>query len=285
MPCLQSETNTGYVQVGQLILDRLKEIKAVIDTNQPSTLAPLDAHMTGVASDVHLCAEFGQSLAERKSARRQQSTGRQQLQVAMLTTWPPTACGLATFARASVKSLKKTLPQGSKITVFPLVPDAGIVEQHDDQYVHSTIRRSNIRDYITVAEHLNKHRYDVVILQHEFGIWGGTEGAYVVCLARMLKIPTVAVIHTLSDNLRDNNRYVLFHLANSVDRVVVMSTASRNALGSYHAVAKSKVSVIPHGVPRLPMVSMPIQLTKYRHMLCLRQAYGSFTCLNQPCIL
>jgi hypothetical protein len=70
----------------------------------------------------------------------------------------------------------------------------------------------------------------------------------------MLAMPAVAVVHTLSDNLYDPHHYNLFHLANAVDRMVVMSPASRNAMGSYHAVAKGRVAVIPHGVPRIQQV-------------------------------
>ncbi len=245
------------LQVGQIILDRLKGIEASMKADKPPAKPPkpLDAHMTGVAPDVHVCAEYGLPLATRRASRKALASSTRQLKVAMVTTWPPTACGLATFAKASIKSLQKVLPEGSQLTVFPLVPDEGIVNAFTDKYVGVTIRKSNVRDYINAADYINRRGYDVVVLQHEFGIWGGTEGTYVVCFARMLEVPVVAVVHTLSDNLQDNNRYVLFHLANNVDRVVVMSTASRNALGSYHAVAKSQVSVIPHGVPHMPEVS------------------------------
>ena len=75
-----------------------------------------------------------------------------------------------------------------------------------------------------------------------------------MCFARLLAPPSVAVVHTLSDNLYDPHHFNLFHLANAVDRVVVMSGASRNALGSYHAVAPERVAVMPHGVPNIQQV-------------------------------
>ncbi len=139
--------------------------------------------------------------------------------------------------------------------MFPLVPDAGIDMHGKDRLVARTIRRDNLQDYMAAAHYINENKFHVVLMQHEFGIWGGTFGSYAICFARMLRPASVAVVHTLSDNLYDQHHYNLFQLANAVDRVVVMSPASRNAMGTYHAVAKSRVAVVPHGVPHIQQVS------------------------------
>lgn len=239
------------------MLERLKDIQNLLHTvkNISRPQQNLDPVLLQVQSDIRVCAISGQDLKTRKEGREKVKSHKNNMRIAMVTTWAPTACGIATFSKSSIKSLAKVMPMGTNITVFPLLPEGADADMFDDKYIGLTIRQQNIGDYARVASYINSQKYDIVVLQHEFGIWGGSSGGYVLCFVRLLLPRTVAVIHTLSDNLVNDNHFILFHLANNVDRVVVMSPASRTSLGTYHGVAKSHVTVIPHGVPHMPEVS------------------------------
>jgi hypothetical protein len=109
-----------------MVADRLKQIKLLLGAGgrpQLPSSKTLDALGADVAPDVKVCAEFGLSLAERQRGRTKidRSLG-DAIKVAVVSTWPPTACGIATFAQDVVSSLQQALPTGSEVQVRSLPP-------------------------------------------------------------------------------------------------------------------------------------------------------------------
>ena len=94
---------------------------------------------------------------------------------------------------------------------------------------------------------------DVVSVQHEYGIWGGDDGSYVLDFVRALEIPAIATLHTVLRTPTPGQRDVLAELIARVAATVVMSRSAASLLTSVYGVDASRLDIIPHGVPDLPL--------------------------------
>ena len=93
----------------------------------------------------------------------------------------------------------------------------------------------------------------MVSIQHDFGIWGGEDGEYVVDFVSALEVPAVATLHTIPRSPTPRRRTILADLVASIDATVVMSRSAAALLASDYGVDQSRLHVIPHGVPDLPL--------------------------------
>ncbi len=114
------------------------------------------------------------------------------------------------------------------------------------------IRRDERTEYVRTARALSKS-VDVVSIQHEYGIWGGEDGAYVLDFLRALEVPAVATLHTVLRSPTPGQRRVLTELMAGVAATVVMSQSAAALLTSLYGANASRLEVIPHGVPDLPL--------------------------------
>lgn len=111
------------------------------------------------------------------------------------------------------------------------------------------IRQDCPTDYRGAADYLNRTRIPVVNLHHEYGIFGGEYGSYVLEFSERLERPLVVTLHTiLSEPLPDHCR-IIQGLANTARALVVMTECGRELLASRYGVDPRLVHVIPHGVP------------------------------------
>ncbi len=93
----------------------------------------------------------------------------------------------------------------------------------------------------------------MVSIQHDYAIWGGTDGEYILDFVGALEVPAVATLHTILRSPTPRQRTILSDLVASVDSTVVMSKAAAKLLVSDYGVNRRRVEVIPHGVPDLPL--------------------------------
>lgn len=93
----------------------------------------------------------------------------------------------------------------------------------------------------------------MVSIQHDYGIWGGDDGEYVLDFVRDLEVPAVATLHTVLTTPSERQRAILMDLIASVAATVVMSRSAAALLTSSYGIDPSRVHVIPHGVPDLPL--------------------------------
>lgn len=119
--------------------------------------------------------------------------------------------------------------------------------------VRHLIRKDVRADYVETARALNR-AVDIVSVQHEYGIWGGEDGAHVLDFVRSLNVPAVATMHTVLRDPSRGQRSVLAELAALADASVVMSQAAADLLIRQYSVEPGRVHVIPHGVPDLPFI-------------------------------
>ena len=109
--------------------------------------------------------------------------------------------------------------------------------------------QEDIASYERAADFLNFNSNDLVCLQHEYGIYGGAAGRYILALLRRLKMPLVTTLHTVLREPDANQRIVLEEIAQLSDRMIVMSELAAELLREVYAVPGGKIDVIPHGVP------------------------------------
>ena len=118
--------------------------------------------------------------------------------------------------------------------------------------VRFEIKDKTPEDYSKAAHFLNTGKFDVVCLQHEFGIFGGEAGALINTLLSQLVMPIVTTLHTVLADPQPAQRAVLTNIVKTSDRVVVMAEKGRELLQTVYGVSAGKIEVIPHGIPDAP---------------------------------
>ncbi|HLL69768.1 MAG TPA: glycosyltransferase [Micromonosporaceae bacterium] len=160
-----------------------------------------------------------------------------------LSTHPPTQCGLATFNSALATSLIARTGSGGVVRVTT-DRSAGRPEPH---VVH-TWTAGEVAGWRRAASALN--RYSVAVVQHEYGIYPGTDGWDVLPLLRSLTVPSIVVLHTVLATPTTRQKALLEQIVAAAGAVVTMTETARDRLCAGYAVDAAKVAVIPHGVTR-----------------------------------
>jgi polysaccharide biosynthesis protein PslF len=182
--------------------------------------------------------------------------------VGFLSTYPPTSCGLATFTAALRGAIADGRGSDDGLGVVRLVDNPTADAGPEVVYEHRNADPSSTRRAI---ETLNQ--FDVAVVQHEFGIYGGPDGEEVLDLLSELDIPAIVTLHTVLIRPSSNQRSILENVSALAERTVVMSeTASRRLVRGYE-VDPGRVRVIPHGAgtsfggPSLANGARPVLLT------------------------
>jgi glycosyltransferase involved in cell wall biosynthesis len=156
--------------------------------------------------------------------------------IAILSTYPPTQCGLATFSAALRKHL------GPQVDVVRVVEQPAARPSPE---VVANLVNGSASSAVHAVHRLNN--YDAVIVQHEYGIFGGPDGAEIAELVDNLRVPTIVVLHTVLEQPTTRQREILQQLIRSADAVVTMTaTAQRRVIDRYGA-DPATVRIIPHG--------------------------------------
>jgi len=141
---------------------------------------------------------------------------------ALLSTYPPTLCGLATFAAALVAHLPRP---GDQVAVVRVLDE--LAPRPASEVVHDLVAGSAASAAVA-ADVLNS--FDVVIVQHEYGIYGGPDGQDVVSLLEALHVPTIVVLHTVLAHPSPRQRAILEGVIAAVGAVVTMTKTARSRL-------------------------------------------------------
>lgn len=171
--------------------------------------------------------------------------------VAFIGNALPRRCGIATFT-ADLHSAVAAARADFRTTIVAMT-DHGRSYEYPAK-VGIQVHDELINDYIRAAEFLNTGRFDVVCLQHEFGIFGGEAGGDILALLSLLKMPIVTTLHTILAEPSAMQRYVLSEVIALSSKVVVMAEKGRELLRSIYQVAEEKIEVIPHGIPDFAFV-------------------------------
>jgi glycosyltransferase involved in cell wall biosynthesis len=168
---------------------------------------------------------------------------------ALVSTYPPTQCGLATFTAALLTHLPQPGDQVAVVRVLdePAPGSAAPV-------VHDLVAGSAAHASAAV-EVLNG--FDVVIVQHEYGIYGGPDGQDVIALLEALYVPSIVVLHTVLARPTSRQRAILDEVIAAASVVVTMTKTARSRLLEIYRTDPAKVFVIPHGAADHGMTASP----------------------------
>ncbi len=177
----------------------------------------------------------------------------------IVSTYSPRKCGIATFSNDLRDNL---LPKGQRVLI-------AAISDSFSSYVYPPevafkIQQERKADYISCAKWAN-HNPDIelVIIQHEYGIFGGQDGDYVLELASHLQKPYLLVTHTVLPHPYEYQKKVLMRLANCANGVICMTARARKLLFNIYSVPLEKIFVVPHGVPNFLIKDREVLKEKY----------------------
>jgi glycosyltransferase involved in cell wall biosynthesis len=172
----------------------------------------------------------------------------------LVSTYPPRLCGLATFAYdlASALAARRGEKLGADGGIAVLAMSERQRRRPYDAEVRAVVRASRLEEYVAAAELVNESSAAVVSLQHEYGIFGGRAGRYVLEFLERLHKPVVATLHTVLAKPKPTQREVLIKICERSAAVAVQAEKAAEFLTAIYGVPDDKVRVIHHGTPDVP---------------------------------
>jgi len=172
------------------------------------------------------------------------------MKLAFVGTYPPRECGIGTFTHNLFNSIlvnEESLENGYEGFVVALSDND--IEYEYPEEVKLNIRQEHQRDYLKAGEFINLSGADLCVLEHEFGIFGGQNGVYILPLLHRLEVPLIVTLHTILKTPSYNEKAVLQQICKMAHKVVVMSQKAIEFLVNVYEVPEDKISYIEHGVP------------------------------------
>src|ERR1700692_3411398 len=163
--------------------------------------------------------------------------------VAFVGNYLPRRCGIATFTHDIHRAVSTARPDLETCVVA--MTDAGRTYDYPPA-VRFEIHDDKISDYVAAAKFLNKGGFDVVSLQHEYGIFGGEAGGNIIELLSRLEMPIFTTLHTVLANPTPTQRDVMRRIIDTSTKIVVMTEKSREFLRFVYDAPDPKIEVIAH---------------------------------------
>ncbi|WP_055107169.1 glycosyltransferase family 4 protein [Paenibacillus ihumii] len=167
--------------------------------------------------------------------------------IAFIGTYIPQRCGIATYTHHLRQSIRGARGwrgidpvialRTSEASGLETAPGIWELDKHDRTA------------YIRAADRLNRSEVAVVSLQHEFGIFGGEAGEYVLDLAERLEKPLAVTFHTVFEKPEEPYRSVQERLAKRADMILVMNRRAVDFLHGAFRIPRERIQVVPHGTP------------------------------------
>jgi len=172
----------------------------------------------------------------------------------------PRQCGIATFTTHLLESIALNVPDKACWAIAMNDRPEGYAYPSQ---VRFEINQNQLNEYSLAADLCNLNQVDVICLQHEYGIFGGKRGSFIIELLRDLKMPVVTTLHTILNDPPLQERHILMQLAEFSDRLVVMSERSVEFLRDIYQVPEEKIVLIHHGIPDVPFVESDVYKDKF----------------------
>ncbi len=171
--------------------------------------------------------------------------------IAVIGNYVPRQCGIATFTTDLCDALSGHMHKADENLIVVAMDDIETGYDYPAR-VKFQIRAHSQPDYVRAAEFLNVHNFEVAILQHEFGIYGGKNGAHVMHLMQNLRMPIITILHTVLSKPSKDQRIIIQELARYSEFLVVMAHHAKTLLQDVYGIDERKITFIPHGIPDVP---------------------------------
>ncbi len=172
--------------------------------------------------------------------------------IAFIGTYAPRECGIAVFTKDVIDSID-LLGEFAPSRVIS-VNEIETIYAYDNR-VKQQIRMDVEEDYIQAAKYMNSSRVNAVNVQHEFGIYGGEWGKYILAFLRNVHKPVITTLHTIQPNFEPTARDVLKEIISYSKEILVMAKAAKNILNKEYNVPNKKINVVQHGCPDIPFLN------------------------------
>jgi len=172
--------------------------------------------------------------------------------ILFVSTYPPEECGLATFTKDSADAVD--LAAGKSVSSVLAIEKTRSLTATYGRVAH-VIDNSQRGAYVRAADVANSGPWDVISLQHEFGLYPGEWGEDVLQFVRQCDKPIVTTFHTLPAQPAQKPRQLIQQIAAGSDAIIVMTEVAASLLQKVYGVPRKSVQVIPHGVPVVPFQS------------------------------
>ena len=173
------------------------------------------------------------------------------LRIAYLSTYPPRECGIATFTKDLVSALNRTsLPISNHIIA---INEKGETYNYDES-VRFQIQKEDLSSYQKAAEYVNKSKIDLVNLEHEFGLFGGEKGDYILKFIRNLKKPLITTLHTIVPSPSPRIKKVIKEIGERSALILSMAKTGTTILENDYGLGREKIRFLPHGVPQIDFI-------------------------------
>ncbi len=165
--------------------------------------------------------------------------------IAFLSTYPPRECGLATFTEDLINSIDSI-----GIIDTRVIAVNNLEGYSYDNKVTAQIEQHEQKDYLKIAKQLNDSDIDILVIEHEYGIFGGKYGEYILELVNNLEIPVITTLHTILSEPDIKQRHIINVLGKKSEKMITMAKNTKQILQSVYGVNPVKIEVIHHGVPK-----------------------------------
>jgi glycosyltransferase involved in cell wall biosynthesis len=172
------------------------------------------------------------------------------MKIAVIGNYPPKACGIATFTENLVSALHYNVIKSRKSIEISLIAidDTGDQLNYPSEVVR-VIQKEDPASYLATAQYINQHQFDCVLVQHEFGIFGGKDGSYIISLIRRLNAPVVFTLHTVLKQPSPDQKRITQSIAKYAQKIIVMSHLACRFLSNIYNISDEQLVCIQHGIP------------------------------------
>ncbi len=174
------------------------------------------------------------------------------LNVIYISSYIPRKCGIATYTKDLTNAIN-LLNSRSLAEILAI--------NHSEEHLEYPweakfkITHNDLSTYLSAAEYVNQSHADVVSLQHEFGLFGGECGEYILPFVEALEVPLVTTFHTVVTDYTGKQAEILRRIAQKSSAIIVMMEDVAERLVEHYGIPHEKIVVIPHGVPDIPFNS------------------------------
>jgi len=199
--------------------------------------------------------------------------GKKPLNIAFLSTIPPRECGLATFTQ----DLIDAIDESGAVNTYVIAVNNKMQRKYGSKVI-CEINQNCLEDYLELPDKLDSFGIDLVVIEHEFGIYGGEYGEYILEFLRQVEIPVITTLHTVLKNPNKKQKAIITELGKKSSKIVTMAKNTKSLLHTLYEIPSDKIRVIHHGVPFQKVLSR--QELKEKNNFSRRQIVSTFGLLS-----
>ena len=176
------------------------------------------------------------------------------MRIIFIGTYPPEKCGIGTFTYNLRNAIEEVTVGNENYSTSVVAISSNPSEYDYPDEVKFVVDKNNLKNYEEAANYVNRNA-DIFFIQHEFGIFGGDNGIFILSLLAKLKVPMVVTFHTILNKPTKGQRLVMSAISKRASKIFVMSNMAVDFLEHIYKVDSDKIAKIEHGVPVFDLLS------------------------------